>query len=163
MSSGSTNFSPTRAQSLESTEVGAKSPLANPGDDPVLEKMANMSFSSKMVNQRIYSKHDFWESNFKICLACNAHDVLVEENCFSDDSTSSRGAATFTCKACNWKIVFRYDDALEPRFFETRGWKKSTKMRNVAVGIMAARRLGGVFGAGAVITLQSNGDNMRYK
>ena len=27
---------------------------------------------------------------------------------------------------------FRFDDALEPRYYETKGWKKATKMRSVA-------------------------------
>ena len=49
--------------------------------------------------------------------------------------------------------MFRYDDEQEPRYFETKGWKRATRMKNVALGIMAAQRMGrmlGAFGCGKV-------------
>ena len=42
--------------------------------------------------------------------------------------------------------MFRFDDKLEPRYFETKGWRKSSKMRSVAVGILAAQRMGKMLG-----------------
>jgi hypothetical protein len=64
-----------------------------------------------------------------------------------DPDGGSRGITTFTCRECGWKIVFRFDDKLEPRYFETKGWRKSSKMRSVAVGILAAQRMNKMMGA----------------
>jgi hypothetical protein len=51
------------------------------------------------MDQKIYSKHDFWEKNFKVCMACNetkmtSKDVTLER----DPDGRSRGITEFTCK-----------------------------------------------------------------
>jgi hypothetical protein len=100
------------------------------------------------LRRKIYNKHDFWEKDFKVCLACKGTDLIIKDLITKRKACGScEGTTTFTCRPCGWKIMFRYDDEQEPRYFETKGWKRATRMKNVALGIMAAQRMGRMLGA----------------
>ena len=49
--------------------------------------------------QKIYSKHDFWEKNFKMCLSCKETKIISKEIALERDPDGrSRGMTEFTCK-----------------------------------------------------------------
>jgi hypothetical protein len=47
----------------------------------------------------MYSKHDFWESNFKMCLVCKEINMATKDIVLvRDPDGRSRGMTEFTCK-----------------------------------------------------------------
>ena len=51
----------------------------NPAGDRIIDKMLKTEETAKMKHAKIYNKHDFWEGNFKTCLACKESNMMTKD------------------------------------------------------------------------------------